>query len=88
MPSQEDHPHHVPHRLGLECCGQLSQRLGLILKHEEHRVGYLTQQRRSLTAAQDEVSSNHGLQSVQRILGQCRLQVAVLIIFVPAIPPS
>ena len=48
---------------------QLSQRLGLILMHEEHRVGYLTQQRRSLTAAQDEVSNSHGLQSVQRILG-------------------
>ena len=43
--------------------------MGLILKHEEHRVGYLTQQRRSPTAAQDEVSNSHGLQSVQRILG-------------------
>ena len=43
--------------------------MGLILKHEEHRVGYLTQQRRSLTAPQDEVSNSHGLQSVQRILG-------------------
>jgi hypothetical protein len=31
--------------------------LGLILKHEEARVGYLTQQRRSQVAAQDEVSS-------------------------------
>jgi len=39
------------------CYHELSQRLGLILKHEEHRVGYLTQQMRSLIAAQDEVSS-------------------------------
>jgi len=39
------------------CYHELSQRLGLILKHEENRVGYLTQQMRSLIAAQDEVSS-------------------------------
>ena len=38
------------------CYQELSQRLGLILKHEEQRVGYLTQQMRSLIAAQDEVS--------------------------------
>ena len=43
--------------------------MGLRLKHEEHRVGYLTKQRRSLTAAQDEVSNSHGLQSVQKIFG-------------------
>jgi hypothetical protein len=54
---------------------QLSQRLGLILKHEELRVGYLTQQRRSLSAAQDKVSNNHGLQSVQIILGHQRVSV-------------
>jgi len=39
------------------CYHELSQRLGLILKHEEQRVGYLTQQMRSLIAAQDEVGS-------------------------------
>merc|ERR1719186_138195 len=41
----------------IPCYHELSQRLGLILKHEEQRVGYLTQQMRSLIAAQDEVGS-------------------------------
>ena len=41
----------------VSCYHELSQRLGLILKHEEQRVGYLTQQMRSLIAAQVEVSS-------------------------------
>ena len=39
------------------CYHELSHRLGLILKHGEQRVGYLTQQMRSLIAAQDEVGS-------------------------------
>jgi hypothetical protein len=38
------------------CYHELSQRLGLILKHEEQRIGYLTQQLRSLIAAQDKMS--------------------------------
>ena len=41
----------------VSCYHGLTQRLGLILKHEEQRVGFLTQQMRSLIAAQDEVSS-------------------------------
>ena len=32
-------------------------RLGLVLYHEEHRVGYMTQQMRSLMAAHDEVTN-------------------------------
>ena len=39
------------------CYHGLSHRLGLILKHGEQRVGYLTQEMRSLIAAQDEVGS-------------------------------
>jgi hypothetical protein len=41
------------------CYHELSQRLGLILTHEEQRIGYLTQQMRSLIAAQDEMSILH-----------------------------
>ena len=39
----------------IPCYHELSQRLGLILRHEEERVGYLTQQMRYLMDAQDEV---------------------------------
>merc|ERR1719319_1128324 len=39
----------------IPCYHELSQRLGLILRHEEERVGYLTQQMRCLLDAQDEV---------------------------------
>lgn len=39
----------------IPCYHELSQRLGLILRHEEERVGYLTQQMRCLMDAQDEV---------------------------------
>ena len=41
----------------VHCYHELSQRLGLILYHEEHRVGYMTIQMRTLISAQDEVSS-------------------------------
>lgn len=41
----------------VHCYHELSMRLGLILYHEELRVGYMTQQMKSLMAAHDEVSS-------------------------------
>ena len=39
------------------CYHELSHRLGLILKHEEQRVGCLTQQMRSFIVVQDEVGN-------------------------------
>ena len=41
----------------VHCYHELSQRLGLILYHEETRVGYMTQQMKSLIAAHDEVAT-------------------------------
>ena len=41
----------------MACYHELSYRLGLILKHEGQRVGYLTQQMRSFIVAQDEVGN-------------------------------
>ena len=41
----------------VHCYHELSQRLGLILYHEELRVGYMTQQMRNLIFAQDEVGT-------------------------------
>jgi hypothetical protein len=34
-----------------------SQRIGLILKHEERRVGYLNHQTKDLISAMDDVSA-------------------------------
>ena len=39
----------------IPCYHELSERLGVILKREEERVGYLTQQMRCLMDIQDEV---------------------------------
>ena len=41
----------------VHCYHELSQRLGLILYHEELRVGFMTHQIKTLISAQDEVSS-------------------------------
>ena len=41
----------------VHCYHELSMRLGLVLYHEEMRLGYMTQQMKSLIAAHDEVSS-------------------------------
>ena len=47
-----DTPYSIVH-----CYHELSMRLGLCLYHEELRVGYMTQQMRSLMAAHDEVAN-------------------------------
>ena len=44
-------PYHV-----VECYHELSQRIALALIHEERRVGFVTQQTKSLISAQDEIA--------------------------------
>ena len=41
----------------VQCYHELSHRIGLALKHEEKRVGYLNQQTKCLIAAMDEVDN-------------------------------
>ncbi|KAL1502105.1 hypothetical protein ABEB36_007299 [Hypothenemus hampei] len=54
------------------CYHDLSQRLGIILRHEEKRCGYVSEQTQSMMAAHDDYTSNNSA-AFQVILDKCTL---------------
>ncbi|XP_066144429.1 GATOR complex protein NPRL3 isoform X1 [Euwallacea fornicatus] len=54
------------------CYHDLSQRLGIILSHEEERCGYISEQTQTMMAAHDDCTTNNG-SAFQVILGKCTL---------------
>ncbi|CAG9770183.1 unnamed protein product [Ceutorhynchus assimilis] len=56
----------------VRCYHDLSQRIGIILRHEEKRCGYISEQTLSMMSSHDEDPTNNG-SAFQNILERCNL---------------
>lgn len=57
----------------MKCYHELSKKLGIALKYEEERCGYVSEQTQIMTTAHDEGYTIHSATAFRTILDKCTL---------------
>lgn len=57
----------------VKCYHDLSKRMGIALKHEEQRCGYISEQTQSMMTLHDDPTATHPENTFKKILDKCSL---------------